>query len=393
MIHIQNNEDCCGCTACASICAHDAITMKPDALGFLYPEIDESRCVDCSLCEKVCSFVKKSDTKNDITTPVAYAVRHKDIHQVETSRSGAAFVALSDWILQQGGIIYGVGYKEHFVVAHKRAINKEQRDEFKGSKYVQSNLDGIFRLVKEDLHNGHLVLFSGTPCQVGGLKSYIPERYQKNLYTIDIICYGVPSPKLWNDYIDYIEQRYKNVIISVNFRDKGKYGWYDQKESFIFKNGIVLYNNTYADLFGQAFLRHSCFKCPYTNLKRNGDITIGDYWGWQRTDQYFNKDGKGCSLAIVNSTKGVRWFEKASSQLNIIPAKLENIIQNKLMKPTEKPVNLDEFEKDYIQKGFRYVARYYGNAKTSLNDDTIFNICIRKGRSAIRRIIKLIGNK
>lgn len=393
MIHIQKKEDCCGCTACVSICSRDAITMKPDALGFLYPEVDTSKCIDCSLCEKVCTFTKNYNTKNDLTTPIAYAVRHRDIHQVETSRSGAAFIAFSDWILQKGGIIYGVGYKEHFIVTHKRATSKEQRDEFKGSKYVQSNLEGIFRLVEEDLKNGHWVLFSGTPCQVGGLKSYIPEKYHNHLYTIDIICYGVPSPKLWSDYINYIEQRYKNYIISVNFRDKGKFGWYDQKESFVFKNGNVLYNNTYADLFGQAFLRHSCFKCPYTNLKRNGDITIGDYWGWQRTDKHFNEDGKGCSLVIVNSTKGVKWFRESNPQLNIIPAKLENIVQNKLMKPTEKPFNLDEFEKDYVQKGFRYVARNYGNARTALNDDTILNRCIRKGRTAIRRIKKTIKGK
>lgn len=159
MIQTTDQSQCCGCTACASICAHDAITMQPDALGFLYPVVDKDKCVDCGLCEKVCAFNDYYDTSLNLPKADAYAVRHKDITKLRYSRSGAAFVAFSDYILGKGGVVYGAGYKGHFVVVHKQATTKEERDTFRGSKYVQSDMTGVFRNVKNDLKIGKLVLF------------------------------------------------------------------------------------------------------------------------------------------------------------------------------------------------------------------------------------------
>lgn len=147
MIKITNPVDCCGCTACASICPHDAITMQPDTLGFLYPKVDETRCINCGLCEKVCAFNNSYDKSYNLDKPIAYAARHKNIHEVETSRSGATFIALSDYILERGGVIYGAGYTDHFRVVHKRATTKEERNGFKGSKYAQSDLSAVFRQI------------------------------------------------------------------------------------------------------------------------------------------------------------------------------------------------------------------------------------------------------
>lgn len=206
MIHIQNPKDCCGCTACASICAHDAITMEPDALGFLYPKVDESKCIDCGLCEKVCQFNDHYDTSLNLPQPDVYGARHKNLQEVETSRSGAAFIAISDWILAHDGVVYGVGYTDHFRVVHKRATTKEERNEFKGSKYVQSDLTDVFRQVKKDLKEGRIVLFSGTPCQTSGINAYVGRRLRENLYLVDIICHGVPSPYVWRDFIAYLER-------------------------------------------------------------------------------------------------------------------------------------------------------------------------------------------
>ena len=149
MIHITDPADCCGCTACASICAHDAITMQPDCMGFLYPTVNTTLCTDCGLCETVCAFNEHYDTSLNLPQPEAYAARHKSMKEVETSRSGAAFIAISDWILQQGGSVYGAGYTDHFRVVHKRATTREERDEFKGSKYVQSDMGKVFRQVKQ----------------------------------------------------------------------------------------------------------------------------------------------------------------------------------------------------------------------------------------------------
>ena len=236
MIRITDKAKCCGCTACASICPHDAISMQPDALGFLYPVVDETKCTDCGLCEKVCAFHENYDKSQNLPEPLVYAARHKDMHEVETSRSGAAFIALSDWILKQGGVVYGAGYADHFRVVHKRATSKEERNEFKGSKYVQSDLNTVFRQVKKDLKDGLTVLFSGTPCQTSGLASYVGKRLRENLYLVDIVCHGVPGPYLWRDYLAYLEKKQGSRICWVNFRDKQEYGWAAHCETFKFVN-------------------------------------------------------------------------------------------------------------------------------------------------------------
>lgn len=237
MIKINNPADCCGCTACASVCAHDAIIMQPDPLGFLYPKVDESKCVDCGLCEKVCSFNDNYDTSHNFEKPLAYAARHKKMSEIETSRSGAAFIAISDYILEQGGVVYGAGYTDHFRVVHKRATTKEGRNEFKGSKYVQSEMNTVFKQIKQDLRNGLTVLFSGTPCQTSGLNSFVGKKLRENLFLIDIVCHGVPSPYMWRDYLTYLEKKQGSPIVWVNFRDKQLYGWEAHHETFKFKSG------------------------------------------------------------------------------------------------------------------------------------------------------------
>lgn len=237
MIQVKDSADCCGCSACASICAHDAISMKPDALGFLYPEVDTGKCVDCGLCENVCAFNANYDTSLNLESPIAYGARHKNIDEVMRSRSGAVFAALSDFVLENGGVVYGAGYTDHFRVVHKRAITKEERDEFRGSKYVQSDMNTVFRQVRADLKDGRTVLFSGTPCQTSGLNSFVGKRLRNNLILIDLVCHGVPGPFLWRDYIAYLEKKEGKVIEWVNFRDKEQFGWASHKETFKFRGG------------------------------------------------------------------------------------------------------------------------------------------------------------
>lgn len=236
-VSIVNPDDCCGCTACASICPHDAIIMQPDVMGFLYPVVDATKCVNCGLCQKVCAFNDGYDRSRNLPKPIAYGARHKDMEQVATSRSGAAFIALSDVVLKAGGVVYGVGYTDHFRVVHKRATTPQERDEFKGSKYVQSDLTGVFRQVKKDLQNGLTVMFSGTPCQTSGLASYIGKRLGENLFLVDIVCHGVPSPYIWRDFIEYVEKKHGDTVCWVNFRDKEKFGWAAHHETFKFIKG------------------------------------------------------------------------------------------------------------------------------------------------------------
>lgn len=361
MIKISKQTDCCGCSACANICSHNAITMKPDLLGFLYPEVDLSKCTNCGLCEKVCAFNKYYDTSLNIETPIAYAARHKDIQEIKTSRSGAAFIAISDYILENGGVVYGAGYTDHFRVVHKRATNKEERNEFKGSKYVQSDINNVFIQIKTDLKNGLWVLFSGTPCQTAGLNSFIGKKLRNKLILIDIVCHGVPSPYIWRDYLTFIEHKYKDRITCVNFRNKKLFGWSAHYESFNLYNAGLKTSNSFAFLFNQnIFLRKSCEICPYTNLKRPSDITIADFWGWEKVVPDFNYDNNGISLLLINTNKGIDILKAIHYKMNLKAVDINNCLQYNLKQPTIAHPKRCTFELDYKNKGFKYIYFKYG---------------------------------
>ena len=360
MIHIQNKQDCCGCTACASICPREAISMVPDVMGFLYPEVDGEKCIECKLCERVCAF--NEDYYNhlhNLSEPLAYGARHRNMREVETSRSGAAFIAISDVILKMGGVVYGAGYDEHFRVIHKRATTSIERDEFKGSKYVQSDLTGIFRQIKKDLESGFAVLFSGTPCQTAGLNSYIGAKLRTNLYLLDMVCHGVPSPYIWRDYLDYIEKKQGARICYVNFRDK-EYGWSEHKETFKFLNRAQKVNFKF-QFYKLITFRYSCGNCHYTNLRRPSDITIADFWGWEQTNPECNKDNKGVSLLLINTEKGKCLLKEATPDLRIFPVNLENCKQPNLEYPTQMHPARDKFERLYARKGFLAAMKKYGD--------------------------------
>lgn len=359
MIHITDKEQCSGCTACFSICGKNAITMLPDGLGFKYPTVDTDKCVECGLCEKVCAFNNEYATPTNFEHPKAFAARHKILNEVERSRSGAMFAAISDYILDQGGIIYGVGYDSSFRVIHKRAVSKQERDEFRGSKYVQSDMGTIMSQVAADLKQGIAVLFSGTPCQTAGLWSFLRlcKIDTSNLFVCDIVCHGVPGPNVWKDYLEYIQKKESKNVTNVNFRDKSKFGWSAHRESFEFDN---TYTYTYTYTFYQHIMfRPSCGKCHYTNLRRTGDITLADFWGWEKTDRDINKDDKGVSLIFINTPKGERLLSEINEKIKLIPAKLENCLQPNLRKPSVLHPKSKQFAADYIRLGFEKTMKKY----------------------------------
>lgn len=364
MIKIDNPQNCCGCTACASVCPRKAITMQPDALGFLYPQIDKDICTNCGLCEKVCTFNENYEKSSDNILDV-YAVRHKDIKEIEKSRSGAMFVAITDYILENNGVIYGAGYSDHFRVTHKRATTAKERDEFRGSKYVQSDLGDTFSQVAYDLKEELLVCFSGTPCQVAGLRSFLKIKKidTDKLIVVDIVCHGTPSPYIWRDYLAYIEKKHKGKATEVSFREKKVLGWVAHKESFTI-NGEKIITNTYTNLFYKhIMLRHSCAVCHYTNTERCSDITLADFWGWEKADEQFNIDNKGVSLVLVNSEKGKKLLTLVSRDIDIKETTIQ--IARKLNHPLNTPStanpNRDKFERDYARKGFLHIIKKYSN--------------------------------
>lgn len=298
----------------------------------------------------------------NIDNPLAYAARHKNEEELRYSRSGAVFVAMSDYILEHGGVVYGAGYADHFRVVHKRATTKEECSEFKGSKYVQSDMNTVFRQVKQDLKAGLVVLFSGTPCQTAGLNSYIGKAQRKNLILIDIICHAVPSPSIWKDYLGYTESKFKSNVIKLEFREKS-IGWNQpHMESFTFTDNSIHKDFLLRYLFYSGLIsRPSCEHCKYCNLSRPSDLTIGDFWGYEKVVPKMNTDNKGISLVICNTDKGCSFFRECSYMLHTKHVDLMNSLQPNLQHPSSVDPRWHQFAKDYQKRGFLYVARKYGN--------------------------------
>lgn len=353
----NKKEKCSGCTACMNICPKNAIKMIEDEEGFKYPQIDKEKCINCGACTKICPNIK-IDRKNSIKR--TYGVKHKSDKERTTSRSGGVFIALSDYILGLNGVIYGAKLNKDFSVSHGRAENVEQRDEFKGSKYIQSDMNNIIENVKQDLKNGRKVLFSGTACQVAGVKSCVPEKYQQNLYTCDLICHGVPSKKIFFEFLKYIEQNSGKKIKKFNFRDK-RFGWETHYETAVFEDNTEITTEYFKNLFyGHNILRPSCYECNYANTHRPGDITIADFWGIDEIAPEF-LDKKGVSLTIINNNKGMEWFEKAKKDLQVIECDVEKCIKHTytLNQPTPISEKREEFWEDYKNKDFKDIIEKY----------------------------------
>ena len=362
MINIKNPACCCGCSACQQICPKNAITMIPDTLGFLYPKVDLEKCIDCKLCERVCSFNDNYETLDCFDKPIAYGCIIKDDAERAKSQSGGAFTALSSAILDVKGTIYGAGYLDKYHIGHKRAANRVERDELRQSKYVQSDVNDCFRMVKKDLKDGLTVLFSGTACQIAGLKSYLKlSRIEtQNLYTVDIICHGVPSPRFWKDFLAFKEKERQQKIKTFNFRDKSIAGWHAHIESFAWEDGTKTSSREYTRIFYLSVMnRKSCSNCYFTNLQHPSDITIADFWGVEKQDVNFGSDNKGASLVLINTPKGKDLFQRVENCFDCIEAKQEAFMQPNMMHPTYEHPDRDFFEKAYAKKGFEYVYKKY----------------------------------
>lgn len=360
MISVNKLEKCCGCSACVNICPKHAINFATDYLGFHYPEVDQDKCIKCGLCLKVCKFKDDNISITNNIIPDIYGIRNKNIDELNFSQSGGAFWIIAQILIKRGYIIYGVGLDEHFTAKHKRATSLKECKEFRGSKYTQSELCDIFKKVKIDLLNNLKVLFVGTPCQIDGIKSFLGNLANRNLITIDIVCHAVPSPKIWQNYLDYIEEKYNQKIKTVNFRDK-RYGWHSHFETFILENGAIITDNIHRMFFyNHLTIRPSCTRCIYTNFRRVSDITIGDFWGWEKYHKEWN-DNKGVSLVIVNTDLGKRLFELMKDNCLYIKSNTKECIQPQLIAPIKANKKYNKFTNDFERYGFNYVLEHYGD--------------------------------
>lgn len=296
-----------------------------------------------------------------------YIVKQKDIKSRMKSRSGGVFAAVSDKVLDAGGIVYGCALDEDFNAYHRRAVTKEERDLFRGSKYVQSDMKDAMKQVLEDLKAGKMVLFSGTPCQVSGMKAICPKNCKDNLLCMDIVCHGVPSPAVWNSYKEYMQKKYHGKITAVDFRNKRNHGWWEHIES-VKINGFEVDSQIYKNLFYEHnVLRDCCYECPYKSLERKGDITIADAWGIAKAAPEFD-DNNGVSLVLVNSEKGQDWLEKALEDCTYEMCDIADYMQEPFVRSFPKPANYDMFWSTYFAKDFDEIIKvnYEDSLKTHM---------------------------
>ncbi|WP_018701593.1 Coenzyme F420 hydrogenase/dehydrogenase, beta subunit C-terminal domain [Anaeromusa acidaminophila] len=362
----EAKTDCSGCGACARLCPEGAIAMIADEEGFLYPHIQQEHCVDCGVCKLRCPLEKKGHFK-EAGRARFYAARHRSREVLEQSTSGGAFTAVSDAVLRQGGVVYGADYDEAFHVIHKRAETASQRDRMRISKYVQSDLGETFVQVKADLQSGRKVLFTGTPCQAAGLRSFLqgsPELL--NLYVCDLICHSIPSPYIWEAYKMLLEKENTGKLTHVQFRSK-KDGWSrdNSNKGFLFSiDGETVRRED--DRFYQLFFkvktitRPSCSRCRFTDVQRPSDMTIADYWGIEkyRPDWF---DSMGVSLVMVNSPQGAALLKQCREELLFEerPAAESLQEQQRLSRSGALPLARERFWEDFRQFGLEYVLKNY----------------------------------
>lgn len=316
MVIITQKQSCSGCHSCTNACPKHCITMVEDNEGFLYPEVDKTKCIDCGLCEKVCPIINKIEITH-AQTPTAYACMNKNENIRLESSSGGVFTLLAENVISNGGVVFGAGFDDELNLVHSYTDTIEGLCKFRGSKYLQSKIGETYKQAKDFLGKGVQVLFSGTPCQIGGLISYIGKEYD-NLLCIDIICHGVPSPKVFKKYKVELENQYSAKAQRIAFRRKDC-GWKLYSVSLLFDNDTEYMKNLKQDIYMRGFLqdlylRPSCYNCNFKTLNRQSDITIADFWGIEYVLPELNDD-KGTSLVLVNSNKGQTIFENLQDKM------------------------------------------------------------------------------
>ncbi len=342
----KEKKDCCGCGACANTCPAEAISMVKDEEGFLYPHVDPTLCTDCGLCQKVCPIKTPDQTKSD---HLFYGAQAKNGALRLSGSSGGVFSLLSQYVLDRQGVAFGAAfYNDYQEVAHTSANHPRQLEQLKRTKYVQSNIGDCFRQIKELLSQGQWVLFCGTPCQTRGLQLMLGVDYSR-LITVDLVCYGVPSPGLWQDYVQHLENRYGSRLTGFSFRDKRNR---DNGHTLSYTIGDKeiakpLTADPYCQLyFWNYTIRPSCHKCKFCSPRRSCDFTLGDFWGIEKVKPEMD-DGMGNSLVILHSKKAQEIWQQISSKLSSFACEQEQTVQPRLTTPTPPARQRELFMKTY----------------------------------------------
>lgn len=353
-------DACMGCAACKVVCKVGAIKLMKNKEGFLTAVVDRAKCIDCGLCKKVCPAMKKE--QNSQNPPTVYAFKALDELR-KNSTSGGAFAALATAVSKEGGVFYGAGQQGDFSVTHLRGEHTEDLALMQGTKYLPSDVSSVYEKLEGDLKAGKTVLFSGTPCQVAGVLHFTEFKRlpKENLYTVDIICHGVPSPTFYQAYMDWLEKENGSKISLYKFRSKDL-SWRGNSCYAELENGTVLKNEKKLCSFMNVYYsgnitRESCYACPYTSQKRISDLTISDYWGIEKLDERF-EDALGVSMVLVNTEKGRLLFEKTEGQR--LTGDIQTAKQPQLSEPASRPQTREEFWKEYEEKGVKPLLKKCG---------------------------------
>ncbi len=393
-VKIEEKDLCCGCTACYSVCPKNAIKMVRDNEGFLYPEVNKEKCINCGMCKKVCPILNKA--KLNEFKRKAYLFQNSNEEIRKDSTSGGIFTAIGEFVIKNNGIVYGATFDDNFVVNHIGVDSVDKLSKFRKSKYVQSNQNNCFKEIKQYLDDGKLVCYSGTPCQVGGLRAYLRKNYE-NLILVDIMCHSVPSPLVFEKYKRYILKKMNaNKILNINFRDKSKYGYKYSMMTVETDNGIYsqgIDTDPYLRaFFSDVSVRPSCYNCHFKTMKRVSDLTIWDCFNINEIDKSFDDD-KGTTRVLVQSEKGEKLLENLD---NVRLKELDINIAIKKVKEMTNSVNYNSKRKKFfenINEDNVFEKYYPTNFKTKINSFVRKTLAVTGVYSSVKSFAKKILRK
>lgn len=350
MIKVEEKSRCSGCHACSNACPKNCIQMTSDEEGFWYPQVNKEKCIDCGLCEKVCPIIHKWHPDDSRKITAIAAINLNEEIRLKSS-SGGIFTLIAEEIIKQGGVVFGAALTDDFRSVHHIYVdNTDDLEKLRGSKYVQSKIGDTYKQAKDFLDSGRKVLFTGTPCQIGGLYSYLRKPYE-NLFTQDIICHGVPSPMVWKKYVDEREKKAASTTQRMFFRHK-KYGWKTFAVLFEFANNTAYVKNLREDSFMRAFLsnsclRPSCHECSFKSVKRQADITLADFWGVQNVLHDMDDD-KGTSLVLIHSERGQDLLKEITQLIRMESVAIEVLTKyNSAVNHSAEP---SQYRSEYIKR-------------------------------------------
>lgn len=385
MIDKVGEKNCCICGNCVQLCPKEAISLTKNFNTFNYPEINYNLCNGCNRCETVCPTLNELNQQHCLG---AYMAKNINLKERKLSSSGGMFSVFANYIIENNGLVCGAAF-DGLKVKHIIVDNKADLYKLRGSKYVQSDLGDCFEHIEKYLDNNRLVLFVGCPCQTAALRTYLKKDYSNQLYLVDFICHGMLSQSLFDDYIKYLEKKYKSRVVSFSFRDKTD-GWIESGPKIKFSNGKIkrwpLYEDTYMQgYFSAVCMKNSCYTCKYKNFHSGSDITFADYWGCEILDPEFY-DFYGVSAVVINNENGNLLFNNISNNIEYKAVDLENIVKynSGLIKPFEEGKDRSLFM-DKIKNGSTYIEALLDTADKS-------NIILQLYRE-IKRKIKILIDK